>query len=328
MGPFDQQRADFDWQGEVRRWCHRRPGISSALEESIVAFFRLSFQNTKCPEKAWFGCHRSGASLVVGGIYLAAIYRQGNESSLWLMVDQNPPHLSGIDYRPVRSTRNSQQPLVWAHADSLEVIPDIVASDPLWDCFRSATAKVLSSSSSAGDRDPVQERRRKRRLTDFWQVDRPALQAVEADQPSFREMEGYYPDGIDRRSLVERQIRLRRGQRGFRDALRQRYGDRCLVTGCNVLAVLEAAHINPYRGEQDNHPENGLLLRSDIHTLFDLDLLGIEPESLQMELSPEVTNEYGRFAGMALECPAHCRPSLEALRLRYQDFRHKLARRS
>ena len=78
--------------------------------------------------------------------------------------------------------------------------------------------------------------------------------------------------------MVERQIRERRRQERFRDLLRARHGNRCLVTGCAVLAVLEAAHIKPYRGEDDNHPENALLLRSDVHTLFDLDLLGIEPD--------------------------------------------------
>jgi HNH endonuclease len=37
----------------------------------------------------------------------------------------------------------------------------------------------------------------------------------------------------------------------------------------STLDILEAAHISPYRGEEDNHPENGLLLRADLHTLFD-----------------------------------------------------------
>ena len=57
------------------------------------------------------------------------------------------------------------------------------------------------------------------------------------------------------------------------------------MTGCTVFAVLEAAHIKPYQGENDNHPQNGLLLRADIHTLFDLNLLGIQPERLQVEIS-------------------------------------------
>src|SRR5262245_17228041 len=47
----------------------------------------------------------------------------------------------------------------------------------------------------------------------------------------------YMPQEGDRRQVVERQIRERRGQPQFRDALCQRYGNRCLVTGSEVLAV-------------------------------------------------------------------------------------------
>src|SRR5581483_5488459 len=137
---------------------------------------------------------------------------------------------------------------------------------------------------------------------------------------------GYTPQEGDRRQIVERQIRERRGQQQFRDALRKRYGDRCMVTGCEILAVLEAAYISPYRGENDNHPENGLLLRSDIHTLFDLDLLGIEPQRLQVVLHPELVKEYGRFAEVTLNCVGDQRPSQEALRLRYEQFRQRLHR--
>jgi hypothetical protein len=126
--------------------------------------------------------------------------------------------------------------------------------------------------------------------------------------------------------MVDRQIRERRGQQQFRDALRKRYGDQCLVTGCKLVAVLEAAHIRPYRGEGDNHPENGLLLRSDIHTLFDLDLLGIEPEHLRVDLHPDVAKqkEYAPLAGVALSCSDSQRPSREALWLRYEQFRRQL----
>jgi HNH endonuclease len=38
--------------------------------------------------------------------------------------------------------------------------------------------------------------------------------------------------------------------------------------------------IRPYRGDHDNDPKNGLLLRTDLHTLFDLNLLGIKPDTL------------------------------------------------
>jgi hypothetical protein len=158
------------------------------------------------------------------------------------------------------------------------------------------------------------------------QTDEDTLKPEEADQDESNDGDPYDPDGVDRRPVVERQIRERRGQRQFRDALREWYGDRCLVTACEVLAVLEAAHINPYRGKNDNHPENGLLLRSDIHTLFDLDLLGIEPESLRTELHPDVAKEYGDLDGIELACTGIHRPSRKALGMRYQRFRHRLKR--
>ncbi len=136
----------------------------------------------------------------------------------------------------------------------------------------------------------------------------------------------YVPQESDRRQIVERQIRERRGQQQFRDAVRKRYADRCLVTGCEVLAVLEAAHITPYRGENDSHIENGLLLRADIHTLFDLDLIGIEPNGLRVDLHPGIEKEYGYLAGKELGCSQAQRPSLEALKSRYQQFQERLAR--
>lgn len=150
------------------------------------------------------------------------------------------------------------------------------------------------------------------------------LHDEEADREQKDEASKYDPTDDDQRQIIERQIRERRGQQRFRNLLRERHGDRCLVTDCRVLAVLEAAHIKPYRGEQDNHPENGLLLRSDIHTLFDLDLLGIEPDRLQVELHPSLTKDYGELAGLQLMCGTGQRPSYEALSLRYGLFKTKL----
>jgi hypothetical protein len=158
------------------------------------------------------------------------------------------------------------------------------------------------------------ERVASRRMLLLW------LPAEEADQGEARDATPYVPKDVDRRRLVERQIRERRGQQEFRNVLRNRYGDRCMVTECQALAVLEAAHIKPYRGEDDNHPENGLLLRADIHTLFDLDLLGIEPDELRVELHPDIANEYGHLIQKTLCCTHQCRPSREALRQRYEQF--------
>jgi len=139
----------------------------------------------------------------------------------------------------------------------------------------------------------------------------------------------YTPQEGDHRRIIERQIRERRGQQAFRDGLRKWYQDSCLISRCRVLDVLEAAHIKPYRGANDNDLGNGLLLRSDIHTLFDLDLLGIEPNGLCVQLHPDLSidEEYAKLAGTTLNCPNGRRPSLEALRLRYKQFQERHRRR-
>jgi predicted restriction endonuclease len=146
------------------------------------------------------------------------------------------------------------------------------------------------------------------------------LRPEDADHANSDDEEGYSQEEVDRRPRVERQISERRGQQAFRDALMRRYGNCCLVTGCKVVAVLEAAHIKPYRGLNDNHVKNGLLLRADIHTLFDLDLLGIEPDSMCVELHPSIAEEYGALAGKALRSQSDRGPSREALRQRYEQF--------
>jgi hypothetical protein len=130
------------------------------------------------------------------------------------------------------------------------------------------------------------------------------------------------PDG-DLREAAWQQIKKRRGQPQFRRDLLQRYGKRCLVTGCKVAAALEGAHIDPYRGKGNNHPANGLLLRADIHTLFDLNLLGIEPNHLRVELHPDIAETYGELVRKTLGCAGNRRPLQEALKRRYAAFQRR-----
>lgn len=107
---------------------------------------------------------------------------------------------------------------------------------------------------------------------DFEDVD---VDVERREDLSIDELELFDPDSIeDGRRRIERLVTLRQGQPGFRKKLLEAYR-RCAVTGCTIEAVLEAAHISPYRGTRTNHVTNGLLLRADIHTLFDLGLLRI-----------------------------------------------------
>lgn len=101
----------------------------------------------------------------------------------------------------------------------------------------------------------------------------------------------------------------------FRRQLLDAYGGRCAVTQTPIEGLLEAAHISPYRGQHTHSVNNGLLLRSDIHTLFDLHLLSVLPD-LTVRVAPEVmTAPYAAYNHAALARPRHSadRPGRELL---------------
>lgn len=101
----------------------------------------------------------------------------------------------------------------------------------------------------------------------------------------------------DERKYVLAAIARRLGQAPFRASLLDAFDGSCAVTGSKVHSVLEAAHISPYKGASSNNVKNGLLLRSDIHTLFDLFKLTVLPDG-RVSLSPELhDSEYASFEG-------------------------------
>jgi len=125
-------------------------------------------------------------------------------------------------------------------------------------------------------------------------------------------------DTKDGRERIMRAIRVRRGQRAFRNTLLQAYDGKCAVTGCDVRDLLEAAHIVPYRGLETNHPQNGLLLRSDVHTLFDCGLIAIDVATMTVVVSSKLAgSSYRKLAGRKLRptLDAASAPSREALLL-------------
>lgn len=70
------------------------------------------------------------------------------------------------------------------------------------------------------------------------------------------------------------------------------YERRCVVTGEKTLPVLEAAHIKPYSLVGMHELSNGLLLRSDLHTFFDLGYLTITPTDLRVRVSRRIHEEF------------------------------------
>ena len=123
----------------------------------------------------------------------------------------------------------------------------------------------------------------------------------------------------DARRRTLQTIAQRRGQKRFRQSLLAAYEGKCAITECCVPDVLEAAHIHPYRGPETNHVTNGLLLRADIHTLFDCNLIAIQPDNMTvLARDPLRDSDYWAYNRRPLRVPRNPaeRPSSEALRMR------------
>lgn len=117
-------------------------------------------------------------------------------------------------------------------------------------------------------------------------------------------------------------IKRRRGQTEFRDKLLAAYRKQCAVTKCRVEGLLEAAHIRPHSVEVNYDVSNGLLLRADIHTLFDLKLLFIDSQ-LKVRLAPAlIASEYKDLNGREILLPHSPLelPNRDALRERFKEF--------
>jgi putative restriction endonuclease len=87
-------------------------------------------------------------------------------------------------------------------------------------------------------------------------------------------------------------VRPRLGQGIFRVVVTDAYERRCAITGERTLPVLEAAHIKPYSAGGPHEAENGLLLRSDLHTLFDQGYLTIDAHQLKVVVSSRIREEF------------------------------------
>jgi len=125
------------------------------------------------------------------------------------------------------------------------------------------------------------------------------------------------PEGYEKaRRTVLVALAQRQGQPKFRQALMEAYGHRCAITGCDLEEALEAAHIVAYYGPGTNHVQNGLLLRADLHTLFDKGLIGVCPASWRVKVRADLLTTHYRFLAEAcvrLPIDERRRPSAEAL---------------
>lgn len=130
----------------------------------------------------------------------------------------------------------------------------------------------------------------------------------------------------DNEDFETQRKRVRRGQRKLRLRLLELYDCKCAITGYAPTEVLEAAHIVSHAISGVNHSENGLLLRADIHSLFDSNLLRINPETFKIFIEPSLeTTPYWTLNGQTLRKRVDgSHPSKEFLEQRwYGEMAHK-----
>jgi putative restriction endonuclease len=100
----------------------------------------------------------------------------------------------------------------------------------------------------------------------------------------------------------------RLGQRSFQAVVLDAYHRRCAITGTHIPPVLQAAHVLPVTSGGEHRLDNGLLLRSDVHTLFDRGYLSVDPEH-RLLVSPRLRREFGNGdqfyakAGQVIDLP-------------------------
>lgn len=147
------------------------------------------------------------------------------------------------------------------------------------------------------------------------------------------EIEKYSPDDVfwklnkfDTREYHLRSVALRVGQGKFRNAVLAAYSHRCAFTETGQRDVLQAAHIYPYKGENGNNVANGILLRSDLHLLFDLHMISVHPEEHTIFVSDRIEDRmYKTLGGKKIALPdrKNERPSKQSLQWHFDQFQIK-----
>lgn len=96
-------------------------------------------------------------------------------------------------------------------------------------------------------------------------------------------------------------IEVRQEQARFRRAVFNASSGTCAISGCPVPEALEAAHLKGRKWrEGDNAASDGILLRRDLHALYDRDLLSIDIFSGAVQIDPRVLETYGEFQNIQI----------------------------
>lgn len=268
-------------------------------KEYVVERIQLEFINSIAPDKAFVVPDRIELKNLAASRFVPVQERLAAVRSVWARAAQLP--------EPLRSLVSQHEALVTAGSSITAECERIVSQ------IQQAAATAWPEETDVFS-DPLDVLAAHVGL-DAVHLATPAESPMSA--PAFAFESGFdlsAAAGVPER--VRRAIIQRRGQRSFRQALLAAYDGKCQVTEYTGEPALEAAHIYPYSegGEYTNDPRNGLLLRADIHVLFDVGLVKVRPTSLIIKVMPPLSgSSYASLDGTTLRVGTILEPSNEAL---------------
>lgn len=121
------------------------------------------------------------------------------------------------------------------------------------------------------------------------------------------------------REISYHQALSRPAQAKFRQSLLDACGSRCSISGITIASALEAAHVLPFRENGLDDASNGVLLRADLHKLFDAGHLAIEPSAMVARFSSAALVGYRELDGKSVLIPRGG-PESAAFADRWKEF--------
>ncbi len=108
-----------------------------------------------------------------------------------------------------------------------------------------------------------------------------------------------------------REVQERPEQPKFREKILKKYNGTCVVTDCTIKSALDAAHIKSVADGGDYTLNNGLLLRADLHRLFDANLMAIDPETSKVHFKDK-SKHYNKYDQKIVDISKASRKNLTA----------------
>lgn len=235
------------WEKDTRAWIGRTRSIDPKDEDAVIRFFEHAFDNISIPQKAWFGIHKPNVSLVIGGVFLAAIVRSGNDKGLWVLLERDAPEIEGIEYRPAKFTGMTPAPLIWAHSPHIGDVKKLIDCESVWSWYKRASTLIFDFPRFGADRDTTQLKRGKQRLSDFRNFSTESLPIrIYPDEIDYART---YKEGAVKKVTVNAYERNSKARQECID----RYGTVCCICGfdfektygSNARGIIHVHHIRP-----------------------------------------------------------------------------------